>query len=70
MCRLTHRFTVCNILCVCLQNGRTPLHLAAHKGHIAVVRILLAAGCDLDIQDDVRKNVCNSLSFKQKSRMM
>ncbi|XP_073711824.1 ankyrin repeat domain-containing protein 6b [Misgurnus anguillicaudatus] len=34
------------------KNGRTPLHLAAHKGHIAVVRILLAAGCDLDIQDD------------------
>ncbi|XP_067272880.1 ankyrin repeat domain-containing protein 6b [Pseudorasbora parva] len=34
------------------KNGRTPLHLAAYKGHIAVVRILLAAGCDLDIQDD------------------
>ncbi|RXN18598.1 ankyrin repeat domain-containing 6 [Labeo rohita] len=35
-----------------VKNGRTPLHLAAYKGHIAVVRILLAAGCDLDIQDD------------------
>uniref|UniRef100_A0A8C1KLG3 Ankyrin repeat domain 6 n=1 Tax=Cyprinus carpio TaxID=7962 RepID=A0A8C1KLG3_CYPCA len=35
------------------KNGRTPLHLAAYKGHIVVVRILLAAGCDLDIQDDV-----------------
>uniref|UniRef100_A0A671SXY0 Ankyrin repeat domain-containing protein 6-like n=1 Tax=Sinocyclocheilus anshuiensis TaxID=1608454 RepID=A0A671SXY0_9TELE len=34
------------------KNGRTPLHLAAYKGHIAVVRILLAAGCELDIQDD------------------
>ncbi|XP_043075078.1 ankyrin repeat domain-containing protein 6b isoform X6 [Puntigrus tetrazona] len=34
------------------KNGRTPLHLAAYKGHIAVVRILLAAGCDLDVQDD------------------
>ncbi|XP_041105489.1 ankyrin repeat domain-containing protein 6-like isoform X2 [Polyodon spathula] len=32
--------------------GRTPLHLAAYKGHIEVVRILLKAGCDLDIQDD------------------
>ncbi|XP_048841747.1 ankyrin repeat domain-containing protein 6b isoform X2 [Brienomyrus brachyistius] len=32
--------------------GRTPLHLAAYKGHLEVVRILLKAGCDLDIQDD------------------
>lgn len=41
-------------MCVlCPQYGRSPLHLAAYKGHIAVVRILLKAGCDLDIQDDV-----------------
>ncbi|KAK1170189.1 hypothetical protein AOXY_G6981 [Acipenser oxyrinchus oxyrinchus] len=32
--------------------GRTPLHLAAYKGHTEVVRILLKADCDLDIQDD------------------
>ncbi|KAI3364205.1 hypothetical protein L3Q82_010814 [Scortum barcoo] len=32
--------------------GRSPLHLSAYKGHIEVVRILLKAGCDLDIQDD------------------
>lgn len=32
--------------------GRSPLHLAAHKGHIEVVQVLLKAGCDLDIQDD------------------
>uniref|UniRef100_A0A3P8U9E3 Ankyrin repeat domain 6b n=1 Tax=Amphiprion percula TaxID=161767 RepID=A0A3P8U9E3_AMPPE len=44
------------IKCHCLQlvytYGRSPLHLAAYKGHIEVVRILLKAGCDLDIQDD------------------
>ncbi|XP_077949655.1 ankyrin repeat domain-containing protein 6b isoform X3 [Gasterosteus aculeatus] len=39
--------------------GRSPLHLAAYKGHIAVVRILLKAGCDLDIQDDF----CSHWSF-------
>ncbi|NWW91190.1 ANKR6 protein, partial [Rhynochetos jubatus] len=34
------------------KHGRTPLHLAAHKGHLHVVQVLLKAGCDLDIQDD------------------
>ncbi|KAJ8008930.1 hypothetical protein DPEC_G00083530 [Dallia pectoralis] len=32
--------------------GRGPLHLSSYKGHSEVVRILLKAGCDLDIQDD------------------
>ncbi|XP_013888238.1 ankyrin repeat domain-containing protein 6b [Austrofundulus limnaeus] len=32
--------------------GRSPLHLAAYKGHTEVVRILLRAGCSLDLQDD------------------
>ncbi|XP_072264738.1 ankyrin repeat domain-containing protein 6 [Pyxicephalus adspersus] len=34
------------------KHGRTPLHLAAHKGHLNVVQILLKAGCELNIQDD------------------
>ncbi|XP_068087240.1 ankyrin repeat domain-containing protein 6 isoform X2 [Hyperolius riggenbachi] len=34
------------------KHGRTPLHLAAHKGHLNVVQILIKAGCELDIQDD------------------
>lgn len=49
-------FFHCAELCVlCPQYGRSPLHLAAYKGHIEVVRILLKAGCDLDIQDDVSR---------------
>nr|XP_023694935.1 ankyrin repeat domain-containing protein 6-like [Paramormyrops kingsleyae] len=37
---------------LCPQYGRSPLHLASHKGHTEVVRILLQAGCDPDIEDD------------------
>lgn len=41
------------------QYGRSPLHLAAYKGHTEVVHILLKAGCDLDIQDDVSsRSIC------------
>lgn len=39
--------------CPSSQYGRSPLHLAAYRGHLEVVRLLLKAGCDLDIQDDV-----------------
>ncbi|KAJ8793251.1 hypothetical protein J1605_000246 [Eschrichtius robustus] len=34
------------------KHGWTPLHLAANKGHLSVVQILLKAGCDLGAQDD------------------
>lgn len=69
---LTHCFILC-VLCtwfvflqvefVCVfflpQYGRSPLHLAAYKGHTEVVHILLKAGCDLDIQDDVSsRSIC------------
>uniref|UniRef100_A0A8D0KG34 Ankyrin repeat domain 6 n=1 Tax=Salvator merianae TaxID=96440 RepID=A0A8D0KG34_SALMN len=34
------------------RHGRTALHLAAYRGHLQVVQILLKAGCDVDLQDD------------------
>uniref|UniRef100_A0A8C2ZYJ9 Ankyrin repeat domain 6b n=1 Tax=Cyclopterus lumpus TaxID=8103 RepID=A0A8C2ZYJ9_CYCLU len=53
--------------------GRSPLHLAAHKGHIEVVRILLKAGCDLDIQDDAGDtplHVAAALNHKKSVRLL
>jgi len=36
------------------QIGRTPLHLAAEKGHAAVAGALLAAKADKEAKDEVR----------------
>ena len=43
------------LLCVCtyLQYGQTPLHLAAEKGHLEVVRHLLSSGDDVNKADNV-----------------
>uniref|UniRef100_A0A8P4KN91 Ankyrin repeat domain 6b n=1 Tax=Dicentrarchus labrax TaxID=13489 RepID=A0A8P4KN91_DICLA len=53
--------------------GRSPLHLAAYKGHIEVVHILLKAGCDLDIQDDAGDtplHVAAALNHKKTVRLL
>ena len=40
-----------------LQNGATPLHLAATGGHAAMVGQLLAAGAKTEAEDKVRGQV-------------
>ena len=44
---------VTSFLC-CVQQNRTPLHIAVSNHHANVVRLLLDSGCDLDIPDKVR----------------
>jgi len=41
--------------CRAPQNGCTPLHVAAGKGHAAVVEKLLAAGAATHATDEVRR---------------
>lgn len=38
----------------CPQRQETPLHLAVKNSHIPVIHLLLAAGCDINVTDDVR----------------
>ena len=37
-----------------MQGGRTALYRAADNGHMEVVTALLAAGADINLQDEVR----------------
>ncbi len=48
---------VFNCLCVCVcvvQNGWSPLLLAAEQGHTEVVKILLQNNARVDVFDEVR----------------
>jgi ankyrin repeat protein len=42
---------------VCLQDGLTALALAAKRGHADVMRKLLAAAAEVDIENKVRKSI-------------
>ena len=37
-----------------VQDGFTALHVAAHKGHCGIVRMLLEAKADVNVQNNVR----------------
>ena len=49
-------YNVClsNIYSCCLQDGVSPLHVAAQKGHKEVVATLLSAGADVNLAMQVR----------------
>ena len=36
-----------------MQDGWTPLHFAADKGHVQVAELLLAKGADIEAKDKV-----------------
>ena len=45
--------TLASYPCLVHQNGTTALIKGADKGHVAVVEILLAAGANKDLQNNV-----------------
>jgi hypothetical protein len=48
-----------------LQMGRTPLHLACEKGHVAAAAALVAGGADLLAKDKVRRSAKASRQHAQ-----
>ena len=61
------------------KTGGTPLYWASLRGHIAVVKLLLESGADLNILDEVAThkyssyycivgNVCTVQNFSRTSR--
>ena len=46
------------VLCTwILQDGDTALHMSAYWGHTACTQLLLEAGSDLNIKNNVRRDV-------------
>jgi hypothetical protein len=43
--------------CVCVQDGWTPLYIAAAKGHAPCVELLLGKGANVDQADNVGKGL-------------
>ena len=42
------------------QDGNTPIHNAAHKGHVDVIKVLLEAKVDKDLPDKVGRGARTS----------
>jgi ankyrin repeat protein len=42
-----------HVPCICFQDGRTPFHFAALKGHVVVMKYLVELGAKYDEKNDV-----------------
>jgi len=45
---------VCVFVCVCVQNGLTPLHLVAQEGHVGIADMLVKQGASVYAASRVR----------------
>lgn len=50
-------FSLCVVKCICisLQNGITPLHIASRRGNVIMVRLLLDRGAQIDAKTKVQQ---------------
>jgi ankyrin repeat protein/DNA-binding beta-propeller fold protein YncE len=53
-----------------LQDGRTPLMIAAEKGRLAIARRLLAHGADLEIRSDFGQTALYRAVFKRNTKLV
>jgi ankyrin repeat protein len=47
------QYNILYMIYIPCQEGTTALHCAAKEGHLAVVKLLLSEGCDIEAADDV-----------------
>ena len=50
---------------ISFQDGLTSLHLAAHKGHEDIVRVLLTSGTDPNLKTTVIKVFAHICKYKK-----
>ena len=66
LCLSPHIQSSCNIN-IRTTNGLTPLHIAAHEGHTAIVEVLVGYGADLNAADEERGNAPLHLIIARKN---
>ena len=54
---MRHACIVFAYVCLFVQDGKTAAMIACEKGHEGCLRLLIAAGIDLQLQDKVDKRI-------------
>ena len=53
----------CYLTCTCVQNGATPVYIAAQKGHVGALKALISAGANFNAANVVSIECVNFFTY-------